>query len=108
MCWRDEEATALEEAVISVKDNLCKKGRGKKQVRCRVLRALRRAAAGETVAKIWLGAQELLVHEKQKAFGEVGRIYIDESPLGAMMFGLRNRRTKSRSMRTTSWRSTPC
>ena len=34
MCWRDKEATALEEAVISVKDNLCKKGRGKKQVRC--------------------------------------------------------------------------
>ena len=34
MCWRDKEARALEEAVISVKDNLCKKGRGKKQVRC--------------------------------------------------------------------------
>jgi hypothetical protein len=88
MCWRDKEARALEEAVISVKDNLCKKGRGKKQIRCEFFERCGVQRQARTVTDIWLGARELLVHEKQKAFGEVGRIYIDESPLGALTFGL--------------------
>jgi hypothetical protein len=79
-------------------DNLCKRGAARSRSgeffeRCGVQRQAR------TVANIWLGARNS-VHEKQKAFGDVGRIYIDESPLGAMTFGLEEPPTKSRSMRT--------
>lgn len=88
MCWRDEEATAMEEAMVSVKDNLCQKGRGKKKVRCPFFELCGMQRQAHTVADIWLGARELMVHEMPKAFGAVGRIYIDESPLGALTFGL--------------------
>ena len=41
-------------------------------------------------ANIWLAAHECMVHEMPKAFGKVGRVMIDESPLDAFMFGVDN------------------
>ena len=48
---------------------------------CGVLRQKR------TVADIWIGAHELITHEMPKAFGNVGRIFIDEDPTDAFVFG---------------------
>ena len=39
-------------------------------------------------ANIWFAAHECMVHEMPKAFGNVGLVMIDESPLDAFMFGV--------------------
>ena len=39
-------------------------------------------------ANIWFAAHECMVHEMPKAFGDVGWVIIDESPLDAFMFGV--------------------
>ena len=42
----------------------------------------------QTVANIWFAAHECMVHEMPKAFGNVGLVMIDESPLDAFMVGV--------------------
>ena len=39
-------------------------------------------------ANIWIAAHECMVHEMPKAFGKVGLVMVDETPLDAFMFGV--------------------
>jgi hypothetical protein len=87
MCWRSEEAVELEKRLISVGDHLCERGRGKKKVRCPLYERCGAQRQRHTEANIWFGAHELQAHEMPEAFGNVGRVFIDESPLGALVLG---------------------
>jgi hypothetical protein len=89
MCWRSEEAKELEAALVSA-DKLCKRGRGKKAVRCPFFEQCGYQRQRKIEANIWLAAHECMVHEMPAAFGKVGRVLIDESPLDAFMLGVDN------------------
>lgn len=86
MCWRSEEAKELEAALVSV-DKLCKRGRGARAVRCPHFESCGYQRQKRVKANIWLAPHEMLIHQMPKAFGKVGRVMIDESPIGAVMFG---------------------
>ena len=88
MCQRADEARELELAMLSVDSNLCKKGRGKKQVRCPLFDVCGYQRQKRLKANIWFVAHECMVHEMPKAFGEIGWLLIDELPLDAFMFGV--------------------
>jgi hypothetical protein len=87
MCWRSEEAKELEEALISVENNLCKKGRGEAAVYCRFRPLCGYQEQQKIEANIWFAAHEMMAHEMPKAFGNLGRVWIDENPTDALMFG---------------------
>jgi hypothetical protein len=87
MCWRDEEAKDLEAALVSVENNLCKKGRGATAVFCPFRPLCGYQEQQKIEANIWFAAHEMMAHEMPKAFGNVGRVWIDENPTDAFMFG---------------------
>ena len=84
---RDDEATKLEEHLVDVNSHLCQRGRGKKKVRCPLIDVCGYWRQKRTEASLWIGAHELITHEMPAAFGDVGRIFIDEDPTDAFMFG---------------------
>jgi hypothetical protein len=90
MCQRAEEAEELEKALLDVERNLCKKGRGKKKVKCPLFDVCGYQRQKQIEANIWFAAHECMVHKKPKAFGDIGLLLIDESPLDAFMFGVDN------------------
>ena len=53
-----------------------------------VLRYVRLPTTEASQANIWFAAHECAVHEMPKAFGDVGWVIFDESPLDAFMFGV--------------------
>jgi hypothetical protein len=88
MCRRPEEAEQLVDAMLSVERHLCKRGRGKKQVKCPLYDLCGWQRQKQVEARIWFAAHESSVHEMPKAFGKVGWVVFDETPLDAFMFGL--------------------
>ena len=87
MCWRDEEAKELEDLSINVEKHLCQRGRGKKKIKCPLLPLCGYQRQKTITANIWFAAHECMVHEMPKAFGTVGLVFIDETPLDAFIFG---------------------
>jgi hypothetical protein len=88
MCQRSEDVEAVEKALLDVESTLCKRGRGEKAVKCPFYDTCAYQQQKQIKADIWFAAHECAVHEMPKAFGDVGWIVIDESPLDAFMFGL--------------------
>jgi hypothetical protein len=88
MCRRAEEAEAVEKAMLDVERSLCKRGRGKKAVKCPFYDGCAFQQQKRTKANIWFAAHECAVHKMPKAFGDVGFVIFDESPLDAFMFGV--------------------
>ena len=88
MCRRPAEAAALEMHLVDVGSHLCQRGRGENKVKCDLFDRCGAQRQRHTVANIWVGAHELITHELPETFGDVGRIFIDEDPLDAFMFGL--------------------
>jgi len=88
MCRRAEEAEEVEKAILDVETTLCKRGRGDKAVKCPFYDACAYQQQKRIDANIWFAAHECAVHEMQKAFGDVGWVIYDESPLDAFMFGI--------------------
>ena len=88
MCWRADEALELEKSLIDVESHLCQRGRGKKKIKCPFFDQCGYQRRKQTEADIWFAAHEIMVHEMPKAFGKVGWVVIDESPLDAFMFGI--------------------
>jgi hypothetical protein len=86
MCWRSNEAAAVEAIGLSVEHCLCKQGRGK--IRCPFFELCGFQRQKQIGARIWLCAHECLVHKSPKPMGQIGLVVIDESPLDAFMFGL--------------------
>jgi hypothetical protein len=84
MCWRSDEARAVEEAMLDP-SQLCKRGRGNTAVKCPHFASCGYQRQKHIEANIWLAAHENVVHSPQKAFGEIGRLMIDESPLDAFI-----------------------
>jgi len=70
--------------MLSVDRNLCKQGR----VKCPLFDACAYQRQKRIEANIRFAAHEMIVHEMPEAFGNVGWIIIDESPLDAVTFGL--------------------
>ena len=88
MCQRSDEATELEEAKLDVDHHLCKQGRGMSAIFCPLFDVCGYQRQKRVEANIWFGAHELMVHKMPKAFGNVGLVLIDESPIDAFMFGI--------------------
>jgi hypothetical protein len=88
MCQRDKEAEEIEEAKLDVERSLCKRGRGKKAVKCPLYDGCAYQGQKEVRAGIWFAAHEVMVHRKPKALGAIGWVMIDESPIDAFIFGV--------------------
>jgi hypothetical protein len=88
MCQREAEAKELQDAMLDIDSMLCKQGRGKEAVRCPLFDVCGWQRQKQMQANIWFAAHEMIVHQMPKAFGEVMRVYIDESPIDACMFGI--------------------
>jgi len=88
MCQRAKEAEEVEMAILDVESSLCKRGRGGKTIKCPLYDSCAYQQQKQIKANIWFAAHECAVHEMPKAFGDVGRVIIDESPLDAFMFGV--------------------
>ena len=88
MCRRADEAKSVEDNMLDVERHLCKQGRGKKAVKCPFFDVCAYQRQKRTEANIIFAAHEVMVHKKPKAFGDIGLILIDESPLDAFMFGV--------------------
>ena len=88
MCWRGEEAKALEDVLVEVETHLCKRGRGAGAVRCEFYFLCGAQRQKQQRADVWFGAHELMAHPPPKAFGKIARVMIDESPLDAFLFGV--------------------
>ena len=58
--------------------NLCKRGRGKRAVRCPLFDQCGVQRQQQIKANIWFAAHECMVHELPRTFGEVGLVMIDE------------------------------
>jgi hypothetical protein len=87
MCRRPDEAKELELALLNVEHSLCKQGRGKKTIKCAFYDVCGYQRQKQTEANIWFAAHECMTQQMPKAFGRVGWVMIDESPLDAFMFG---------------------
>ena len=74
--------------MIDVEASLCKRGRGKKAIKCPFYDRCAFQEQKQVKANIWFAAHECAVHEMPKAFGDVGWVIFDESPLDAFMFGV--------------------
>jgi hypothetical protein len=88
MCRREKDATAVEKALLDVESSLCKRGRGDKTIKCPFYDGCAYQQQKRVKANIWFAAHEWAVHEMPKAFGDVGWVIFDESPLDAFMFGV--------------------
>jgi len=89
MCQRGDEAEEVEKAVLDVEHTLCERGRGEKAIKCPFYDDRCAYQQQKRVkANIWFAAHECAVHEMPKAFGDVGWVIFDESPLDAFMFGV--------------------
>ena len=88
MCLRSEEAKEVEKGMLSVDHHLCKQGRGENAVKCPLFDVCGHQRQKLITADIWFAAHECMAHEMPKAFGNVGLLLIDESPLDALMFGI--------------------
>ena len=74
--------------MLDVESSLCKHGRGEKAVKCPFYDDCAYQQQKQVKANIWFAAHECAVHEMPKAFGDVGWVIFDESPLDAFMFGV--------------------
>jgi hypothetical protein len=88
MCKRAGMATLVEDAKQNVEHSLFKQGRGKKEIKCIHYDDCAYQRQKKIEANIWFAAHECLVHEIPKAFGDIGLLLIDESPLDAFLFGI--------------------
>ena len=88
MCRREVDAALVEEAVLDVEGSLCKQGRGKKAIKCPFYVDCAFQGQKQIKANIWFAAHECAVYEMPKAFGDVGWVIFDESPLDAFMSGV--------------------
>lgn len=88
MCQRDKEAEEIEKAKLDVERSLCKRGRGKKAVKCPLYDTCAYQGQKQVRAGIWFAAHEVMVHRKPKALGSIGWVMIDESPIDAFVFGV--------------------
>ena len=92
MCRRSEEAEELEEAMLNVEQHLCKQreatNAARKEIKCPLYDGCAYQRQKQIKANIWFAAHECAVHEMPKAFGDVGWVIFDESPLDAFMFGV--------------------
>jgi hypothetical protein len=88
ICQRADEAKELTDNKLNVDHHLCKQGRGNDRIECPLLPLCDYQGQNLIVANIWFCSHENIVHEMPKVFGDVMRIYIDESPLDAITFGL--------------------
>jgi putative DNA primase/helicase len=87
MCRRSEEAEYVEKALLNVESSLCKHGRGKATIKCPFYDTCAYQRQKRSTANIWFAAHECAVHEMPQAFGDVGWVIFDESPLDAFMLG---------------------
>ena len=101
-CLRADEAQELQNHRVNVDHHLCKQGRGKEAIKCPLFDACGYQRQKLIAANIWFCAHEMLGHEMPKAFGDVMRVYIDESLLDAVT------RLVSTAMTLTRWHSTGC
>jgi hypothetical protein len=90
MCWRNDEAELLNAHGVDVETHLCKQGRGAAKILCPFFSQCAHQRQRQP-ARLWFVAHELLTHRKPKAIGEVGVVFVDESPLDALLFGLGER-----------------
>ena len=67
--------------------HLCQRGRGGDKIKCAFFDVCGVQRQKATRADIWIGAHELIAHELPKAFGDVGRVFVDEDPTDAFLFG---------------------
>ncbi|MGY3420280.1 hypothetical protein ACVWZW_000755 [Bradyrhizobium sp. F1.13.4] len=88
MCWRSKEAAALEDTLVKVENHLCKHGRGAGAIVCPFASVCGSQRQKRVRAQIWVAAHEILAHEPPKAFGTVVKVFIDESPTDALLFGV--------------------
>jgi hypothetical protein len=88
MCLRHEEAAAVEAAMLDVGSTLCQRGRGARKVYCPLFDRCGFQRQKGQRAKVWFGAHELMTHPPPEAFGEIGMVVVDESPLDAFLFGI--------------------
>jgi hypothetical protein len=93
MCKRSKDVEVVEMHILDVEGSMCKRGEGKKAVKCphyekngRITCAYQQQ--NQITANIWFAAHECAVHTMPKVFGDVGWVIFDESPLDAFMFGL--------------------
>jgi hypothetical protein len=86
MCQRSEEAQEIEKAKLDVERSLCKRGRGKRAVKCPLYDTCAYQGQKGVRAGIWFAAHEVMVHRKPK--GEIGWVLVDESPTDAFIFGV--------------------
>src|SRR5262245_5075734 len=84
MCRRADEVEAVEKVILDVESTLCKY----KTIKCPFFDTCAYQQQKKIKASIWFAAHECIVHEMPKAFGEVGRVIIDENPLDALVFGI--------------------
>jgi hypothetical protein len=88
MCRRDKEAEGVEMKILDVESSLCKRGLGKKEIKCPLYDTCAYQQQKGVKANIWFAAHECAVHEMPKVFGNVGWVIFDESPLDAFIFGI--------------------
>jgi hypothetical protein len=88
MCQRGGDVEEVEKALLDVESSLCKRGRGEKTIKCPFYDTCAYQQQKQIKANIWFAAHEWAVHEMPKAFGDVGWVIFDESPLDAFMFGV--------------------
>jgi len=90
MCWRPEEAKLLENALMPVSRHLCcyRRYPGDEPILCPLIDYCGSWRQRQVKANIWIGAHELLGHQPPPSFGEIGRVYVDESPIKALTFGV--------------------
>jgi putative DNA primase/helicase len=88
MCRRSEEVKGVEKTLLNVERSMCKRGRGKKTVKCKFYDDCAFQKQKQQMADIWFAAHECAVHETPEAWGDVGWVIFDEDPRDAFMFGL--------------------
>jgi hypothetical protein len=86
MCWRADVGKPVEDHLVNV-NHLCARGRGERKARCEFFECCGWQRQSAAKPDIWIAAHELVTHEMPKAFGDVGRIFIDETPTDAFLFG---------------------
>lgn len=88
MCWRPDDVKAAVRAGANA-NALCKvKVKGHGEIQCPFFLKCGYQRQKQQNARIWLGAHEMLVHEKPEALGEIKRIYLDEGFVDAFLFGV--------------------
>jgi hypothetical protein len=88
MCQRADDTKKVQDAMLDVEHSCCKQGRGKRVIKCPLYDGCAWQGQKEVEANIWFCAHEMLTQAPLKAFGKVGLVMIDESPLDAFIFGV--------------------